>query len=60
MQAILTRSHDYSRIYVNTLYEDQYRTYKIHKQELYNSTIDSYFQVKFLTDMGEPNVAPEP
>ena len=35
-------------------------TYMIFTKDFYNSTIDSYFQIKFITDMGEPNVAPEP
>jgi hypothetical protein len=60
LQAILRRSFDYSQLFVTTPRAEQARTYGIHKQDFYNSTIDSYFTVKFLTDMGEPNVAPEP
>jgi hypothetical protein len=35
-------------------------TYTLFTKDFYRTTIDSYFQVKFLTDMGAPNVAPEP
>jgi len=60
LQAILVSSLDHSELYIKQSLASQLDTYKIYRKNFYRSTIDSYFTVQFLTDMGVPNVAPEP
>jgi hypothetical protein len=60
IQAVILHSANYSKMYIDTPISEQLDTYKIFKKDLYGRMINSYFTVKFLTNMGEPNVAPEP
>jgi hypothetical protein len=60
LQAILTSSLNHSKLYVKQSLVSQLDTYSIYRLNLYGRTTNSHFTVKFLTDMGEPNVAPEP
>jgi len=58
LQAVLLRSVEYHRSFT---WSEQPRTYNAFGMNLLNSrTFDRHFSIAFYTDMGEPNVAPEP